>query len=383
MGANATYARGARAFVVVVLLVLASALLITLVAANPVSAANGPTAAGVGAVYTLTNAASGNAVVWYSRSVTGHLTWRATVPAGGLGTGGGLGSQGALVLGEDDSVLLAVDAGSNQLSGFAVTPGGLVLTGVVSSGGMMPVSVTISGNLVYVVNAGGAPNIAGFLLGSDGSLTMIPGSSQTLTGSAPAEIAFDPAGNVLVVTEKATSTIDTFTVDANGVASAAIPHVSNGATPFGFAFDNKGRLLVSEVGGGPSGTSALSSYAVGPDGSLTTISASVPDFEFAACWVVTTSNGQFAYTSNAHPPSNDLSTYAVGGSGQLSLSDQVAAQPGTGPTDLSLSRNSKFLYVLDSGEGAIAGFAIHVDGSLSPISTVSGLLSSDVGLAAT
>lgn len=364
--------------VIVALLVLGGALLVPAIAALPAGASGGP----AGAVYTMTNAADGNAIVWYARSVTGQLTWQATVPDGGSGTGSGLGSQGSLVLGEDGSVLLAVDAGSNEVSAFAIGASGPVLTDRVSSGGVMPVSVTISGNLVYVVNAGGTPDIAGFWLGSDGRLTMIPGSVQDLTGMAPAQITFNPAGDVLVVTEKATSTIDTFTVGADGVASAAIPHASNGATPFGFAFNNKGDLIVSEVGGGPEGTSALSSYAVGADGSLTTISASVPDFEFAACWVATTNNGKFAYTSNAHPPSNDLSAYAVGTDGTLALGQQVAAQPGIGPTDLALSANSRFLYVLDSGDGAIAGFAVHMDGSLSAIGTVSGLASSDVGLAA-
>ncbi len=382
MRTNARKAASVSATVFVGLLLLAGAWLLPLAAASSAGAIGGASGAAVGSVYTLTNAASGNAVVWYARSASGQLTWQATIAAGGLGTGSGLGSQGALVLGEDGSVLLAVDAGSNQVSAFAVTPSGPVLTGVVSSGGVMPVSVTVFGDLVYVVNAGGAANIAGFLLGSDGGLTMIPGSTQALTGMAPAEIAFDPAGHVLVVTEKATSTIDTFTVDANGVASAAIPHASNGATPFGFAFDNRGDLIVSEVGGGPSGTSALSSYAVGADGSLTTVSASVPDFEFAACWVVTTNSGRFAYTSNAHPPSNDLSAYSIGGSGSLALSQEVAARPGNGPTDLAMSGNSKFLYVLDSGDGAIAGFAVGSNGILAGIGMVSGLVGGDVGLAA-
>lgn len=130
------------------------------------------------------------------------------------------------------------------------------------------------------------------------------------------------------------------------------------------------------------GTSALSSYAVGADGSLTTISGSIPDFEFAACWVVTTNNGKFAYTSNAHPPSNDLSAYAVGADGTLTLPQEVAAKPGNGPTDLALSENSKFLYVLDSADEAIAGFAIGASGGLASVTTVAGLPVGSVGLAA-
>ncbi len=342
----------------------------------------GLAATDVGSVYTQTNAASGNAIMVFTRSANGQLAWAATVPTGGLGTGSGLGSENSVLLSDDGSVLLSVNGGSNDISVFRVAADGLTLMDTSPSGGVMPVSVTMSGNLVYVVNAGGAGNIAGFTLGADGTLTPIPGSIRPLSGAGAAQIEFDPLAPVLVVTEKATSTIDTFTVDANGVASAPIPHASNGAIPFGFAFDNKGHLIVSEVGGGPAGTAALSSYMVGADGSLTLISGSVPDYQFAACWVVTTNNGRFAYTSNAHPPSNDLSSYSVGPDGTLSVIDEVAAKPGNGPTDLALSRNSKYLYVLNSADRTIAGFMVTPDGSLAWVTTVSGMPGSVVGLAA-
>src|SRR6266404_2861975 len=51
-----------------------------------------------GAVYTLSNASSGNSVLIFNRGANGELTSGATLATGGLGTGGGLGSQGALVL---------------------------------------------------------------------------------------------------------------------------------------------------------------------------------------------------------------------------------------------------------------------------------------------
>ena len=384
MIANKRIASSVMASMIVGLLVLGSALLLPVVAAHSEGGGDRASERGVRAVYTETNAAAGNAIIWYARSSDGRLTWKATVSAGGLGTGTGLGDQGALALGDENGILLAVDAGSNELSVFRVTSGGLTRTDVVSSGGVLPVSVTIHDDWVYAVNAGGeTPNIAGFHLDDAGTLSAIPGSVQTLTGSGPAQISFTPDGRVLVVTEKATNSIDTFTVDEQGVASAAISHTSSGAVPFGFAFDPEGRLVVSEAGGGPMGTSALSSYAVGLDGSLTTISASIPDFEFAACWVVITNDGQFAYTSNAHTPSNDLSRYAIGDRGRLALDQEVATKPGNGPTDMAISGNGRFLYVVASGDGAIAGFLIHEDGSLSPISTISGLPASDAGLAAT
>ncbi len=73
------------------------------------------------------------------------------------------------------------------------------------SGGTMPLSVTIHGNIVYVVNGGGSGNISGFTMSSRGVLSPIAGSTLPLSSSAagPAQISFSPNGRVLVVTEKA------------------------------------------------------------------------------------------------------------------------------------------------------------------------------------
>jgi hypothetical protein len=52
-------------------------------------------------------------------------------------------------------------------------------------------------------------------------LSPLPGSTRPLTGGVaadPAEVNFSPDGDFLIVTEKATNLIDTYTV-ANAVAS--------------------------------------------------------------------------------------------------------------------------------------------------------------------
>src|SRR5881396_3895910 len=100
-----------------------------------------------GAVYTLTNAASGNAVVAFSRSASGAFA------TGGLGGGSGLGSQDAVITSDDGQWLYAVDAGSNDIATFRIRHDGLGLVGRTPSGGMRPISLTTNGNLVYVLNA--------------------------------------------------------------------------------------------------------------------------------------------------------------------------------------------------------------------------------------
>jgi 6-phosphogluconolactonase len=319
-----------------------------------------------GVVYTMTNDPAGNHVIRYDRGEDGALTNPSYFATDGLGSGTSLGNQGGLGLSEDGNMLLVINAGSDEISAFRVNSDGLKLTDKVSSGGIQPISITIHKDLVYVVNAGGSGNIAGFQLSNKGKLSQIPGSIQPLSGGAvgPAEIAFNPDEKVLVVTEKSTNIIDTYMVDDDGIAHGPVTHASNGQTPFGFAFDKRGHLIVSEAANG-----SLSSYAVGDNGNLKTVSASIPDFHAAPCWVVVTKDGKFAYTNNAHD--GTTSSYNVDQKGMLSLLDPVAGTPGAGNIDLALSKNSKFLYSLNSGDSTIAGFRVNPDGSLTSIGTVS------------
>ena len=152
---------------------------------------------------------------------------------------------------------------------------------------------------------------------------------------------------------------------------------SNGAEPFGFAYDDRAQLIVSEAMSG-----ALSSYRVNRSGDLTTVNASIPDGGTAPCWVVITrgSAHDIAFTSNTD--SNTVSSYAVGEHGRLTLLQSVAANTGTGPIDEALSANSNFLYVSESGSQQIQVFNINSDGTLNLLQTVSGLPAGADGLAA-
>jgi 6-phosphogluconolactonase len=349
------------------------------------SAAPAMAADGGGAVYTLTNAASGNAVAIFDRARDGSLTAEGAVPTGGLGTGAGLGSQGALVL--DGRRLYAVNAGSNSISALRVGHGdGVSLTDVSRSGGVKPISLTARGHLLYVLNGGdGATpaNIHGFLV-AFGQLIPLPGSSRPLSAALPdpAQIEFTPNGRHLVVTEKATNRIVTYRVGRFGYAGAPNAQPSAGETPFGFAFDPRGRLIVSEAFGGAPDASVLSSYRVASNGTISAIDPNVATTETAACWVVVTKDGGFTYTTNTG--SNSISAYAIEADGGLTLldADGRTADTGAGPIDASLSRANRFLYTLNDGAHEIQGFAVGSDGSLDSLGAVGGLPVGAVGLAA-
>ena len=337
-----------------------------------------------GAVYTLTNSAAGNAVAVFERDSDGTLDPEGAVPTGGNGTGSGLGSQGALVL--DGHRLFAVNAGSNTISSLRVEDEDEVeLSDVAPSQGVRPISLTVHGHLLYVLNAGNATtpaNISGFVVWR-GQLIPLPGSSRPLSTAAPdpAQIEFTPDGRVLVVTEKATNRITTYRVSF-GYASAPFAQPSAGQTPFGFAFDRRGHLIVSEAFGGAPNASVLSSYRVGGDGTVSAIDPNVATTETAACWVVVTKNGRFTYTTNTG--SNSISGYSISRGGDLTLldADGVTATTGATPIDAALSHNSRFLYELSAGAREIGGYEVDSDGSLDPIGAAGGLPAGVVGLAA-
>jgi len=340
---------------------------------------------GWGAAFTMSNAVAGNTVISYLLSPSGNLTPAGNYTTGGTGTGVSLADQGALVLTSDHRFLLVVNAGDNTISVFAVNVPAfhghvLTLLDVVSSAGVQPVSLTVHGPIVYVLNAGNATtpgNIAGFFLGFWGQLYPLPGSSQPLSTSSPtgpAEIAFNPAGNVLAVTEKGTSLIDTYPVNFWGIARPPVVTPSNGSTPYGFAFSGNGALIVSDAASG-----ALSSYAVAPNGHLTVVSGSIPDYQAAPCWVAV--SGPYAITTDAH--SNTISTYHVGWNGSLSLIASAAATTGAADTDMAIGgSHGQFLLVYDAGAGEIQEFTIGHNASLTPLFSVSSLPATAEGLAA-
>jgi 6-phosphogluconolactonase (cycloisomerase 2 family) len=361
--------------------VAAGALVLALSAGSAAAASFG--FGGSGAVYTSTNSPAGNAVLAFDRSHDGSLTPAGSFPTGGIGTGGGLGNQGAVVLDDRHDLLFVVNAGSDQITSFHAGRHGLRRLDVESSGGDRPISLSVHGGLLYVLNAG-SDQIAGFRVGHGGGLRPLPGSIRSLsgTGTDPAQVEFSPHGGLLVVTEKATNRIDTFRIGFDGRPGQLISQPSAGQTPFGFAFDKRAHLIVSEAFGGAPNASVVSSYGVAPDGAISAISPLVATEQTAACWVAVTDNGKFAYTTNTG--SGSISTYEVNRDGSISLLASVGADTGAGsaPTDLALSEHSRRLFVLNSGAGSVGAYRVRGDGGLVPAGGVGSLPAGATGLAA-
>jgi len=226
---------------------------------------------------------------------------------------------------------------------------------------------------------GDAASLRFYVDPSTGHLVHLVGSERSLpggAGSSPAEVAFAPDGDTLVVTEKTTNKIDTWRVNDKGYAEDGMVADSSGATPFGFDFGRGGVVVVSEAGPG-----AVSSYEVEDEEPLELLTASLSDTQKADCWVVVT-RGRFAFTTNTG--SGSISSYQIVRDGYLTLRNPVAANTGKGtaPVDMALSADGRFLYAREATQGVVDGFRVGRDGSLTLVTSAKGVPAGAQGVAA-
>ena len=347
-----------------------------------------------GHVYVLNNnLGSTNSITVFARAANGSLHLQGTKLIGGLGSLAAFadGTQASLIRTADGRRLFAVDAGSDQISVLDVDDGHLSVAGVFSSGGAGPVSLTYGHGMLYVLNAANASaapaNVAGFRVDEDGQLHRIAGATRPLSGPHPnpAQVQLSPSGTELLVTEKgliadpSTGRIDIYHVAQDGSLSGPTSVPSVGDYPFAMAFDPTRR---SEVLIDDGVTGAVTAYRLS-DSQLHLVDGPVADHQIAPCWLVITGDGHFAYASNAD--SQMISGYRIHADGSISLLDAngaTATTPAdTFPLEESLTRDSRFLYVLDSrlllpagpGPATLSGFRVGHNGRLTLVQDPAGV----------
>jgi len=343
-----------------------------------------------GYLYVNDNTKGANTVAGFARLADGRLVALPTSPCsiGGAGTGTGIGSQGAVQITRHGRLLLVTDAGSNTISVLRIHADGTlhpVDDSPFSSGGTQPVSIAVHDELVYVANAGGsvasgiAGNYTGFTLTAAGGLHPLSDSTVTIpAGSAPGDIFFSPNGRRLVATRIATSLIDSFVVDDDGRLTKApgSPFTAQGFGPFGSAFrpTNSEQLYVSNAHNaqGGAGAGTVSAYQVAGNGNLTALTGSpYADQQIAPCWLAITRDGRYLFVVNT--ASDSISRYRVNGDGTLSLLGSTiltggSGQGSLGAVELGFDRSGRTLYCLESKHRAVAALSVS-GGSLSELSS--------------
>jgi 6-phosphogluconolactonase len=337
---------------------------------------------GTGALYVQTNAPA-NDVIAYGRSADGMLTKTGVYPTGGAGTDAAhLPSQGSVILTGDRRHLLVANAGSDDVTVFAVTGDGLDRVGTSPSGGTTPRSIAERDGLVYVLNTG-KPSLNGFRIGSDGLVPVLGAEHPLASENAdPAQVGFAPDGRSLVVTERGSDAIVTYPVGMDGILGMPMSIASSGPTPYGFAFTSSGSLIVTEAFRAQKGAAAASTYIL-RDGALTPITGSVGNERSEICWAVTSVDDRFAFTTNF--ADGAVSSWAIADDGALTLLDATAGTAvdgASGLRDEDLSDDGRFLYAIDADGARVYGWSIAADGTLSPLGSWDGVPATVAGIAA-
>src|ERR687898_917646 len=338
--------------------------------------------ASAGAVYVQTNAAP-NEVIAFRRADDGSLDLISSVATGGDADGTPhLQSQGSVTLTGDGQYLLVTNAASDDLSVFSVAADGSIELRERVHTGATPRSVAERDGLVVVLNTG-EPGLASFRLDAEG-IERVEGGDQALDPSDadPAQVAFSPDGSMVLITERATDSIVTYEVTADGTFGASSEIASEGPTPYGFAFTSGGTLIVTEAFGAEKGAAAASSYAI-EDGSLVARTSSVGNGRSEICWAVITPDDRFAFTTNF--ADGAVSRFEIAADGSLSLEDAtagIAVEGMPGLRDEDLSSDGRFLYAIDADGGRVYGWAVDADGTLELIGSWGGLPETVAGLAA-
>jgi 6-phosphogluconolactonase (cycloisomerase 2 family) len=335
-----------------------------------------------GFVYVQTNDADNNEVVVFGRRSDGTLERLGSHLTGGTGSGEPhLPSQSSVVL--DGGRLFVTNAGSDDVTLFAVEGERVAVLDRVPSGGSIPRSVAVHGPRVYALNTGDDPNVSGLELEA-GRLVSLPGSIRTLgAGSDPAQVAFSADGRTVLVTDRAADSIHAFAVDEDGSAQSVVSHPSSGATPYGFDVTPDGVVIVTEAAGAQIGKASASSYRLDGPAQLAPVSGAVANTRSEMCWAVISKDGRTAFVTNFGD--GTISTYAIGDDGSIALREAVAAttvdgEPGI--RDEALSSDGRFLYALHADTGRVFGWEVRPDGTLSALGSANGLPLTAAGLAA-
>lgn len=325
------------------------------------------------AVFVQTDDVNGNHVAAYAQGRDGRLTLTHTYATGGKG---GIlptsvidhtASQGAVTYDRAHQLLYVVNAGSNTVSVFGVDGDRLQLRQVLPSGGVFPVSVAVHHDVVYVANAQEGGSVQGYRVFGH---VVVPirawnrplGLDPTLTAftQTPGQVAFSPDGSQLLVTTKAnTDSIDVFALGRFGGPVGSVVHnVRAGSVPFALDFAPDGTVLVTDAG-----PAAVTSLRLHADGTLTPLSTVVTG-QRGTCWVIR--SGNHLFTTNPGGPS--VSTLTLHGAAAPTVTGTTTTDAGT--VDPAISLDGRFLYVETGAAGILDEFAVHADGSLTPIGSV-------------
>lgn len=367
-------------------------------------------------IYTADNSLDGNALHGYKIQNDGTLASLPGSPyaTGGLGNGVANFSQDGIITSPSGRLMFVVNPGSNDISVFKTRLDGS-LSPVPGSpfptGGLVPMSLALSGNILYVAHAGpnasvfgnsSQPCVAcdyrGFRVRFNGYLDPIEGSKIDLEeqpAAFPLSIRFNPQGDVLMGSlfvfapfQFTSEELNTFKLDKKTGLLEPAPgspyRADQGSNqPIGFTFNpaNPSQVFVANsVSDDPVALGTLSTWLMAETGQISEILESPTDasqfdgfnldgIALATCWVTSTSDGQFLYATNTL--TDNISIFRADESGATELLDVVPLPIDNvsldSPVDVLVTPDDQYFYSVQTFIGSVVGWKIEDDGSLTAL----------------
>jgi 6-phosphogluconolactonase (cycloisomerase 2 family) len=288
-----------------------------------------------GVVYVESNvaAAQGNQILAYKRDDAGSLTPIKGSPFSAGGTGvslsfdlGPFDSDQEIITNQDQTLLFAVNGGSNSIAVFTFKSDGALVPvdgSPFPSGGSNPVSLGLSGNMLVAVNQDNDPGNPGLFLPSyatikikaDGSLVPVKNSAFAVDlGSSPTQALVPPANSSLVFgcdflggllrSFQLTSKGQLVPVDVQALPPDEFALSGEPPLPLGlWSHPKKPILYVGFVT-----INRIGVYRYNNQGQFEFL-RSVPDTGNGVCWLRTNKAGTRLYASNTGDPS--ISVYDI------------------------------------------------------------------------
>lgn len=352
-------------------------------------------------LYTQTNE-SANTVLQFTRGADGRLTRGASVATGGAGTNGirlngtpgpnTLGSQFSVITVPASRLLITANGGDNSISVFGLdaSSGAPVLMRNTKTAGLRPNSLAMANQVLYASFLGGSLQLGAYRLAADGSLAQIGLYNVAQMGGlnpamvAPTQILVSPDQRFVVVsTGTASNAVLSFPINADGSLGNPVANTTQFATPFAGQFVRTSGGSTVYLSTGITGIS-LTAYTMSSTGVLTPLSQAAATGVGAPCWLSVTPDGRYAYVGNG---SGSISSYAIGPDGSLTLLQAMAAaEPGvlagvnSVAGDSWVSPDGRVLYSTYLGADKIVSYAIAADGTLAKIDDDTVGTSSRLGL---
>jgi 6-phosphogluconolactonase len=260
----------------------------------------------------------------------------------------------------NSSYVYAAIPNSNEIVAYREDPDSGVLTQLSGSpitAGPAVQSIVIhpSKQYLYAANAGES-DVSLFTISSGGGLTEV--TPRTIVGVAPTLLAMDAAGAYLYVANSGSDTISVFSISSStGALTPVGSAFPIGISPLNMKLLPSGNVLYV-TGAGTPGYLEVISLDAGVPTLTQTLQPGTNPYGLAV-----NPAGTYLYTANTGD--NAIAQYAIGAGGALTpLSGSPIGETFATPVSLLVDNSGQYLYVANEGSSNLAAYAIGSDGGL-------------------